>query len=75
VEDVGDGFDEQRFCEAGRTSDQAMATGEEGDQDLLDHFALADDDLGQFGMNRVSCLDDFFDSTRLGFGDGARWGL
>ena len=39
--------DEQRFREAGHAFEQAMAAGEQGDQHLLDHVVLADDDAGE----------------------------
>ena len=51
VKDLGDGFDEQGFGEAGSAGDQAVAAGEEGDEDLLDDGFLADDDLGEFGLD------------------------
>ena len=35
----------------GRAGDQAMAAGEQRDQDLLDDLLLADDDLGQLGLD------------------------
>ncbi len=51
MENLRDGFHEQRLGQAGRAGDQAMAAGEQRDQDLLDDFLLADDDLGQFGFD------------------------
>ena len=51
VKDLGDGFHEQGLGEAGSAGDQAMAAGEEGDEDLLDDVFLADDDLGEFGLD------------------------
>ena len=46
-----DAFDEQRLGQARRAGDQAMAAGKQGDEQLLDHLLLADDDLGQFGFD------------------------
>ena len=51
VENLRDGFDEQRLGQAGRAGDQAMPAGKQRDEDLLDHFLLADDDLGEFGFD------------------------
>ena len=42
---------QQRFRGARHARDQAMAADEERDQNLLDHFFLADDDLANLGEN------------------------
>jgi hypothetical protein len=51
VENLGDGFDQQRLGQAGRAGDQAMPAGKERQQNLLDHFPLADDGFAQFGFD------------------------
>jgi len=38
-------FDEERLGQAGRAGDETMPAGEERDEQLLDDFVLADDDL------------------------------
>ena len=45
--DAGQRADHQRLGQAGHAFQQAVAAAEEGDQQLLDHLVLADDDLGQ----------------------------
>ena len=40
-----DGAHQQRLGGAGQAGDQAVAADEQGDQDLIEHFFLADDDL------------------------------
>ena len=44
-------FHEQRLGQPGRAGDQAMAAGEEGDEQLLDHLLLADDDFAQLAFD------------------------
>ena len=50
LEQSGDGFDEQRFRQPRRTGDQAMAAGDEAENQLLNHVALADDDFAEFSF-------------------------
>ena len=40
-------IDDGRLCQPGHTHEQAMAARQDADQQLLDDFLLADDDLGQ----------------------------
>ena len=49
--------DHQCFSQSRHTHQQRMAFGEDRDQNLVDHFFLTDDDLGEFGFDgRVSRL-------------------
>jgi len=51
VENLRDRLHEQRLGEARCAGDQAVPAGEEGEQDLLDDVALADDHLAQLGLD------------------------
>ncbi len=44
VQDLRDGADQQRLGQARHADEQAMAAAEEGHEQFLDHFLLADDD-------------------------------
>ena len=66
MEDLGNGFDEQRLGQARRAGDQTMAAGEERDQDLLDDLLLPDDDLGQFGFDLRAAGGQAFDGFAFG---------
>ena len=54
VEDLGDRADHQRLGQPGHADQQDVAAGEDRRQDLLDHLALADDDLAQLGDHHVA---------------------
>ena len=43
---IGQRADHQRLGQPGHAFEHAMAAGEDGDQQLLDHFVLADDHAG-----------------------------
>ena len=47
VEDLRQRLDQQRLGQPGHAGEQAVAAGEERDQDLIDDLVLADDDLAQ----------------------------
>ena len=51
VQDPGQAADQQGLGQAGHAHQQHVAAGEEGDQHLLDHLLLADDDLGDLGAH------------------------
>ena len=53
VQRLGQRADQQRLGQAGHAHEQGVAAGEDGHQDLLDHFVLADDDFGQLVTNSV----------------------
>ena len=48
VEDPGNGPHHQRLGQAGHTGDQAVAAGEERNENLLDRLLLPDDDPAKF---------------------------
>ena len=52
AERLRDGADKQRLRRSGKAGDQAMAADEQRDQNLIEHFLLADDDPADL-------LDDF----------------
>ncbi len=66
MEDFGEGLDEERLGEPGRAGDEAVAAGEESDEQLLDDFLLADDDLGEFGLDAGATGDDLFNGLPFG---------
>ena len=75
VEDLGDGFDEERLGQAGRAGDEAMAAGEEGDEDLVDDLPLAHDGLREFTADGLPAAGEFFDKFLFGrndVGEGGR---
>ena len=47
-QDVGHGLDQQRLRQPRHARDQAVPAGEQRDQQLVDDFMLADDDLVDF---------------------------
>jgi len=67
MEDARDGFDQQRLGQAGSACDEAMASGQQRDQDLVNDLLLADDDFGQLG-------DDLSVARREAL-DGGAFGL
>ena len=73
MKDLRDGFHEQRLGQAGRAGDQAMPAGKQRDEQLLDHVLLADDDLGQLGLDARAAGFDLFDGLFFGGvgGDGS----
>ena len=54
VERLRDGFDQQGLGEAGSAGEQAVTTGEEGEQDLLDDVFLSDDGFTEFGGDAIT---------------------
>jgi hypothetical protein len=67
MENFGDGFYEQRFCEAGRTRDETVASSKETNEDLIDDFALADNRFAQLGVNLRARGDESFKELLLNF--------
>ena len=58
MEDLRDGFHEQGLGETGSARDQTVSAGHQGDQDLLDDIALADDDLAEFLFDAGAAGDE-----------------
>ena len=52
---------EQRLAEAGHAFEQAVAAGEQADEELLDHLVLADDDLGDRRAQRAELRELLLD--------------
>ena len=67
VKDLGDRADEQRLRQPGRAGDQAMAAGEQADQELMRRLLLADDDLGELVLDPAAALVDLLDGLPLIF--------
>ena len=61
VKNLREGFDQERFGQAWRSRDQAMPAGEQRNEQLFDDLFLADDDLGQFGLNARAAGKNLFD--------------
>ena len=59
VEDPGQGADHQGLGQARHAHQQAVAAGENGGEDLLDHVVLADDHLLQFFLHQPAMLAEF----------------
>ena len=78
MEDLRNGFDQQRLGQTWRAGDQTMAAGKQRDEDLLDDLLLADDDFGQFGFDLGAAGGQAFDRFafgRLQFGAAAPIGF
>ncbi len=71
MKNLRDGFDEQRLGQTRRAGDQAMSAGKERDENLLDHFLLADDDFGEFGFDSGAAGDEAFDGFAFGSHGGS----
>ena len=56
IENLADRADHQRFRQAGHADEQAMAAREDGGEDLLDDFGLADDGAAKLVDDLLACL-------------------
>ena len=65
IEDLGERPHQQRLRQPRGTGHQAVTTGEQADQQLLDHVRLADNGLGQLGINLPPAAPHL--GHRLGF--------
>ena len=65
VDALGERLDQQRLGEPGHAAQQAVAAGEERDQDLADDALLADDRLGQLPLEPPGHLGDALDWRRI----------
>ena len=70
IQDAGQRADHQRFGEARHAFQQAVAAGEDGGKQLLDHLVLADDDLLQLLLHHLPMLGEFLQDIAEGFGLG-----
>ena len=72
---IGQRADHQRLGQARHADQQAVAAGEDRDQQLLDHVALADDDLGELVGDAAVGLVEPLDGLKVfGFGHVGGWG-
>ncbi len=65
IEDICHGFYQQRLCQTGRASDQAVPTRDEGDEHLIDDILLADDDLADFRKEPPAYSGHHFDDLLI----------
>ena len=72
VENPGQRADHQRFGQARHAFQQAMAAGENRGEQLLDHVALADDDLLQFLLHQLAMLAEFLQEVSEATGLGGQ---
>ena len=56
VHGVGQGADHERLGQPRHADEQAVALGEQGDEQLLEDVLLADDDLGALGQDALGAL-------------------
>ncbi len=73
VEDVGDGFDEERFGEAGDADEEDVSLTEHGGEDLFDDFGLSDDDFAELLGHGFVGTVELLDGVKIaGIGGGGR---
>ena len=71
---IGQRADHQRLRQAGHADEQAMAAGEERDEQLLDHLVLADDAFADFVGDAAVGFAEALDGLRsCGFGHEERF--
>ncbi len=61
VQSIGQGVDHQRLGQSGHADQEAVAAGEDGDEQLLEHLFLADDDLGHLRAKAIVGVAEFLD--------------
>ena len=66
LEDLGDGAHQQRLGQAGNTLEQAVAAGEQCDQQLVDDFVLSDDRLADLGPHAAVGRGELIDRLAAG---------
>ena len=62
IEDVGERPDQERLRQPGHAGDEAVASGEQRDQHLIDDVVLPDDDLAQFAQDAIASFSDALDA-------------
>ena len=72
VENSGQRADHQRLGQARHAFQQAMPAGENGGEQLLDHFALPNDDLLQFLLHQLPMLAEFLQEVSEATGLGGQ---
>ena len=73
MENLRDGFHEQRLREAGSAGDEAVSAGKKRDEDLLDHLVLADDRLAEFGEDARARGGELLEGRCVGVGKIVRF--
>ena len=73
--DVGQRADHQRLGQARHADQQAVAAGEDGDEQLLEDALLADDDLAQLGLEPGEAVVEPLDGGEVVVRDGSGGGL
>ena len=67
VEHLGDGADHHGLCEAGHADHEHMAIGNDGGKEFADDLGLADDSLGNLGLDQARLhahlANDFLDAA------------
>ena len=61
IQDLGERADQQRLGQPRHADEQAVAAGEQGDQEFLDDSVLADDDLADLAEHGVPFVGKLFD--------------
>ena len=74
VDRVGERLDEQRLGQAGHAAQQAMAAGEQADEDFAPHLLLADDDAADFVVQAADQRRRFVERRGSGAMTGSRHG-
>ena len=64
---VGQGADHQRLGQAGHADQQAVAAGEDGDEQFFEDALLADDDLAQLLGDAAIAVVEPFDGGQVAF--------
>ena len=67
VKDLGDRANQQGLRQPGRAGDQAMAAGEQADQELMRRLLLADDHLRELALDPAAAFVDLLDGLALVF--------
>ena len=70
VENRRERLDQQRLRQPGHARDQAVASREQGDEHLVHHLVLPDDDLAELGEDLFASFLDAFGEVRDG---GTQW--
>ena len=74
IQHLGDGFNGEGLCHAGQADQKGVAVGKDAHEDLVENFALTDDDLADLGADAVGVVAHFFDESEF-VGCGVVFGL
>ena len=74
VQRVGQRADHQRLGQARHADEQAVAAGEDGDEQLLEHALLADDDLAQLLADAAVAVVEPLDGGDVALDPRPAWG-